>query len=126
MTHDTANGSNYYTNIRNQYNGLGLKLSPIRETSISPVLVNGEFMTIAFITIKTNDEKFFINIGKANAYANAVYGSDAGTVIITGNGEWYETTKEEMNQLYTEIKNSRKISKKGRIYYTMDPKKLVE
>ena len=75
------------------------------------VLINKEFKNVIFLKL---DGKCYILIGKNDRYSEACGMNGLASTIHC---EWYETTKEEGNRIYKEIKNTKKISKLGTPYY---------
>lgn len=75
------------------------------------VLINKEFKNVIFLKL---DGKYYILIGDNDRYSEVCGMSGLGSTVNT---EWYETTKEEGNRIYKEIKSTQKTSKRGNLYY---------
>ena len=82
---------------------------------IEDVLVNGEWKAVGFQKV---DDNCFLLIGTRN-WATKYTATNAVEAMAAGE-TWYEVTKEEGNKIYKEILKSKKVSKKGKTYYTFN------
>lgn len=105
--------SEIYNSLMENAGSTGYLGNRITETTLNPVIVNGEYRAVVFVKA---DDKCFIVIGKTTAYDKSYKTG----LAMTHNNEWYEVSKDEGNEIYKRIRATKKISKKGNEFYKFD------
>lgn len=84
------------------------------DTWLEDVLVNGEWKMVGFQKV---DHLCFVLIGTRN-WATRYTATSLSEAIRSE--QWYEVTQLEGNEIYKKILQSKKKSKKGKIFYKWD------